>query len=83
MPSTSKAQHNAMEAAAHGHSTLGIPKKVGQEFAAADKGKKFKTAAVSKALRKRPPAPVPEPPEPDDATLKRAGYSKAHGMGTG
>lgn len=36
MPSVSKAQHNAMEAAAHGHSTLGIPKKVGEEFVAAD-----------------------------------------------
>jgi hypothetical protein len=41
MPSVSKAQHGAMEAAAHGHSTLGIPKSVGQEFASADKGKSF------------------------------------------
>lgn len=39
MPSTSKAQHAAMEAAAHGKSTLGIPKKVGKEFAAADAAK--------------------------------------------
>jgi hypothetical protein len=30
-----------MEAAAHGKSTLGIPKKVAQEFVAADSGKKF------------------------------------------
>ncbi|HEX7894095.1 MAG TPA: NUDIX domain-containing protein, partial [Terriglobales bacterium] len=37
MPSTSEAQHNAMEAAAHGHSTLGIPKSVGEEFVEADK----------------------------------------------
>lgn len=37
MPSTSEAQHRAMEAAAHGHSTLGIPKKVGKEFVDADK----------------------------------------------
>ncbi|MCC8963763.1 DUF2213 domain-containing protein [Bradyrhizobium sp. Pear76] len=36
MPSVSQRQHRAMEAAAHGHSTLGIPKKVGEEFAAAD-----------------------------------------------
>jgi hypothetical protein len=36
MPSVSEKQHNAMEAAAHGHSTLGIPKKVGEEFVAAD-----------------------------------------------
>ncbi len=55
MPSTSKKQHNAMEAAAHGNSTLGIPKKVGKEFAAADKGKKFSTSAMSKAMRKRKP----------------------------
>lgn len=37
MPSVSDKQHNAMEAAAHGHSTLGIPKSVGQDFVAADK----------------------------------------------
>lgn len=36
MPSVSAAQHRAMEAAAHGHSTLGIPQKVGKEFVRAD-----------------------------------------------
>jgi hypothetical protein len=36
MPSTSEKQHKAMEAAAHGHSTLGIPQKVGKEFVRAD-----------------------------------------------
>lgn len=43
-----------MEAAAHGGSTLGIPKSVGQEFVAADKakGKKLPTKAVAKAARK-------------------------------
>jgi hypothetical protein len=55
MPSGSQKQHNAMEAAAHGSSTLGIPKKVGQDFAAADKGKTFKTAAAVKALRQKKP----------------------------
>ena len=39
MPSVSTKQHDAMEAAAHGKSTLGIPKKVGEEFVAADKAK--------------------------------------------
>lgn len=34
--SVSAAQHRAMEAAAHGHSTLGIPKSVGEEFVAKD-----------------------------------------------
>lgn len=36
MPSVSEKQHNAMEAAAHGNSTLGIPKSVGKEFVAKD-----------------------------------------------
>jgi len=39
--SVSEPQHKAMEAAAHGHSNLGIPKSVGEEFSDADKGKKF------------------------------------------
>jgi hypothetical protein len=37
MPSDTRKMHNAMEAAAHGKSTLGIPKKVGKEFIKADK----------------------------------------------
>ena len=38
MPPVSQAQRKAMFAAASGKSTLGIPKKVGREFAAADMG---------------------------------------------
>jgi hypothetical protein len=42
MPAVSKAQLGAMEAAAHGHSTLGIPKKVGEDFVhATPKGAKL------------------------------------------
>ncbi|KVR92767.1 hypothetical protein [Burkholderia vietnamiensis] len=37
MPTVSEKQHRAMESAAHGHSTLGIPKSVGEEFVNADK----------------------------------------------
>jgi hypothetical protein len=37
MPIQSQAQRGAMYSAAAGHSTLGIPKKVGQEFVASDK----------------------------------------------
>ena len=40
MPSKTDKQHRAMEAAAHGNSTLGIPQSVGQKFVAADAGKK-------------------------------------------
>jgi len=36
MPPVSQAQRGAMHAAASGKSTLGIPKKVGKEFVAAD-----------------------------------------------
>ena len=41
MPPVSQAQRAAMHAAAAGKSTIGIPKKVGEEFVAADKGGKL------------------------------------------
>jgi hypothetical protein len=41
MPPVSEAQRRAMRAAAAGHSTLGIPQKVGAEFSSADKGGKL------------------------------------------
>jgi hypothetical protein len=41
MPPVSEAQRRAMRAAAAGKSTLGISKKVGQEFVKADKGGKL------------------------------------------
>lgn len=40
MPSKSAKQHRAMEAAKHGHSTLGIPQSVGREYADADEAKR-------------------------------------------
>lgn len=39
MPSKTPRQRRAMRAAAAGKSTLGIPKKVGKEFVAADRAK--------------------------------------------
>ena len=44
MPSTSKKQHNFMEAIAHSPQfakKAGVPQSVGKDFAAADKGKSF------------------------------------------
>jgi hypothetical protein len=44
MPSTSKKQHNFMEAVAHSPAfakKVGVPKSVGKDFSAADKGRKF------------------------------------------
>jgi hypothetical protein len=46
MPSTSKKQHNLMEAVAHSPAfakKVGIKQSIGKDFAAADKGKKFGT----------------------------------------
>ncbi len=62
MPSQTPKQHRAMEAAAHGSSTIGIPKSVGQDFVAADKGvkppkarkPKSKPSALAAALRRQP-----------------------------
>lgn len=41
MPPVSQKQRSAMWAAAQGKSKLGIPRKVGKEFAKADKGGKL------------------------------------------
>ena len=54
MPPVSQAQRRAMYAAAAGESTLGIPKSVGQEFTAADKGGKLpEHKGMGKALKKK------------------------------
>jgi len=45
MPPVSEAQRRAMHAAAAGKSTIGIPKKVGKEFAEADPGGKLPSVA--------------------------------------
>jgi hypothetical protein len=56
MPSSSKKQHNFMEAIAHSPSfakKVGIPQSVGKDFSAADKGRKFSKGgemAESKAM---------------------------------
>jgi hypothetical protein len=48
VPPKSESQRKAMFAAAEGKSTLGIPKKVGEEFAKADPGGKLPEKAKSK-----------------------------------
>lgn len=52
MPSTGRQQQLAMFAAASGHSTLGIPKSVGEDFVAADKEKaKKEKSSFSAAMQ--------------------------------
>lgn len=48
MPPVSEKQRKAMHAAASGKSTIGIPKKVAQEFVKADKGGKLPARASKK-----------------------------------
>ena len=53
MPSKSPSQHRLMEAVAHNPAfakKVGIPQKVGKEFAKADEGKKFKEGGVNLAV---------------------------------
>jgi len=56
MPPVSERQRRAMYAAKSGKSTLGIPKKVGEEFTAADKGGKLpeSTTHMNKLKHKNP-----------------------------
>ena len=52
MPSTSKKQHNFMEAIAHNKAfakKVGVPQSVGQDFSKADKGKTFKKGGEMKS----------------------------------
>ena len=51
MPMKSEAQRRAMHAAAHGKSTLAIPKKVAREYVAHDKGGKLPKRARKKRHR--------------------------------
>ena len=56
MPSKSRAQHNLMEAVAHNPKfakKVGIPQKVGKDFAEADKGKKFKSGGLYENIHKK------------------------------
>jgi hypothetical protein len=52
MPPRSEQQRKAMHAAAQGKSTIGIPKSVGKEFAASDKGGKLPKRRKGKPRRK-------------------------------
>jgi hypothetical protein len=54
MPSTSKKQHNFMEAIAHSPSfakKVGVPQSVGKDFASADKGRKFSKGGDTMATK--------------------------------
>ena len=55
MPSTSKAQHNFMEMIAHDPGAAkreGVPQRVGEDFAEADKGKPLGRLPIKKGMVK-------------------------------
>ena len=59
MPSTSKKQHNFMEAIAHSPSfakKVGVPQSVGKDFSTADKGKKFAKGGLTMAKSQGTPS---------------------------
>lgn len=77
--SVSEPQHNAMEAAAHGQSTLGIPQKVGEEFTSKDASEGLKGFLKEKGMGEDDIAaatnlafpPKPAVDEDDEAKKKR------------
>ena len=80
MPSTSRKQHNFMEAVAHSPAfakKVGVPQSVGKEFAAADKGKKFGTGgrANQQGLNK------PKTDHGKSALFSEGGYMKKMSSG--
>jgi len=57
MPSSSKKQHNFMEAVAHNPSfakKVGVPQSVGKDFSNADKGRKFSKGGDTMASKMNP-----------------------------
>jgi hypothetical protein len=57
MPSSSKKQHNFMEAIAHNKAfakKVGVPQSVGKDFSNADKGKTFKKGGDTMASKMNP-----------------------------
>jgi hypothetical protein len=57
MPSSSKKQHNFMNAIAHNKAfakKVGVPQSVGQDFSKADKGKTFKKGGETMATKRNP-----------------------------
>lgn len=57
MPPISERQRRAMQAAAHGKSTLGIPKSVGADFAATDPGGSLPPSAPATPAKRASVAP--------------------------
>ena len=79
MPSVSKKQHNFMEMIAHSPKMAkkaGVPQSVGKDFAAADKGRKFKEGGLKETDAESNPGLAKLPTE----VRNKMGYMKKGGM---
>jgi hypothetical protein len=75
MPSTSAKQHRFMEAIAHNAKfakKAGVPQSVGKDFAAADKGKKFKEGGEMKESKLEMKKEMAADKKQDVAMIKKA-----------
>jgi len=75
MPSVSKKQHNFMEMIAHSPKMAkkaGVPQSVGKDFAAADKGKKFKGGGMAKKEMHSEKSEMKMDKDQDKAMIKKA-----------
>jgi hypothetical protein len=83
MPSTSKKQHNFMEAVAHNPSfakKAGVPQSVGKDFSAADKGRKFSKGGDMKSVDMEKNPGMAKLPT---AVRNKMGFMKKGGMAEG
>ena len=81
MPSTSKKQHNLMAAVANNPAfakRVGIPQSVGQDFTAADKGRKFGRGGMSDASVQA--VNKPKTNHGASALFSSGGFKKEYGM---
>jgi hypothetical protein len=95
MPSTSKKQHNFMEAVAHNPAfakKVGVPQSVGMEFSKADKGRKFERGGdvkESKEMMKKEVSFMKKKGAPKsmvkhemaEAGMKKGGMTKKYAKG--
>jgi hypothetical protein len=84
MPSSSKKQHNFMEAVAHNPAfakKAGVPKKVGEDFSQADKGKKFSKGGNMAAKETMGPRSMSEDVEKGSNKMAKFGESKVQKRG--
>ena len=84
MPSTSKKQHNFMEAVANNPAfakKAGVPKKVGEDFSQADKGKKFSKGGNMAAKETMGPRSMSEDVEKGSNKMAKFGESKVQKRG--